>query len=162
MRHQARRIYSYSEREQLKARVYNKALNEQPCDLDNSPNEWVHAPGGRVSQAEANAKDARMKAILEAGSPHDESLSYKRWRDRRMKELEESLRKDVVPLNVFHMKREDSTTYRSVVGTIKEQMNNPQRSAMERELQSLRREVEPENPEAGKLSDLREDRRITV
>ena len=161
MRHQARKILSYSEREQLRERVYNPALNESPADLV-TPSQWVHAPGGRVNENEAKAKDARLKYILDAGSPQDESPSYKRWRDRRVKELEESLRKDVVPMNVFHMKRDESSAYQKVVGAIRDQINNPQRVSMERELQSLRREMDPQNPTAGKLSDLREDRRITV
>lgn len=161
MRHQARRILPFAEREQLRNRVYNPALNESPADLA-SPDQWVHAPGGRVNEAEAKAKDARMKAILDAGSPHDESPSYKRWRDRRILELEDRLRKDVVPLNVFHMKRQDSSAYRDVVSTLRSQIQNPDRVSMEQELQSLRREREPENPSAGKLSDLREERKIAV
>lgn len=160
-RFQARHILPLSERMTLRSRAYDWSVNDQPADLV-GPGQWVHAPSQRVNQAEADAKTGRYKAILDAGSPQDESPAYKRWRDRRVKELEERLGKDVIPREVFHMKREDSTAYRNVVQGVRKQMQDPNRLAMETELQNLRREREPDDAEAGKLSYLREDRRITV
>lgn len=161
MKYQARHILPLSERQVLRSRVYDPSQNDQPADIV-GPGQWVHAPNQRVNQAEADAKTSRYKAALDAGSPQDESRGYKAWRDRRIKELDERLGKDVIPHNSFHMKREDSSSYRSVVQGVRKQMQDPSRQAAEAELQNLRREREPDDAEAGKLSYLREDRRITV
>lgn len=161
MRFRARNILPLSQRQILRARVYNPAVNDQTADIV-GPDQWVHTPYARVNKAEADAKTMRYKSVLDAGSPQDESPAYKRWRDKRVKELEERLGKDVIPRDTFHMKREDSTAYRNVVGTLKNQMQDSDRQSAETELQNLRREREPEDAEAGKLSYLREDRRITV
>ncbi len=161
MKYKARHILPLSERQTLRSRVYDPSQNDQPADIV-GPGQWVHAPNQRVNQAEADAKTGRYKAALDAGSPQDESPAYKRWRDKRVKELEERLAGDVIPRNAFHMKREDSTTYRKIVQGVRGQMQDPNRQAAEAELQNLRREREPDDAEAGKLSYLREDRRITV
>lgn len=153
-----RRTLPYAERKMLESLINDPRLN--PLPADSVEGGWVHAPGFVFSTPVADAKTRQLKAVLEAGSPQDESPQYKRWRDRRIKQLEGRLIRDTIPYDQFHMKRDDTKDYKKVVDGLVKQNADPERKAAEEELKSLLRERDPENPDAGKLTYLRQDRRI--
>ncbi len=157
-----RRILTVAERQQFQAELGVGALGLDASDV--APGGvWYESPHDQpLNPVELAAKRRRTQAILDAGSPHDESRSYKAARDKRIRLLEEELRKDVIPSNHFHLKRQDTTDYNKVVTTLVGQMSSKRRREIEDELKNLRREREPDDPNAGKLVDLREDRRITA
>lgn len=162
MRPPRRRILTVAERRQFQAELGVGAVGLGAADV--APRGvWYQSPHDQpLNPVELAAKRRRVQGILDAGSPQDESRKHKVARDQRIRELEEDLRKDVVPSNFYHLKRQDTNDYNKVVTTLASQMTSPRRRAAEDELKNLRREREPEDPNAGKLSDLREARRITA
>jgi hypothetical protein len=122
---------------------------------------WYQAPHNQhLDPVELAAKRRRIEAAIAAGSPQDEKKQYRAWRDKRISELEEELRKDTVPMGHFHLKRDDTKDYEKVKNELVKQLSDPKRRAREEELKNLRRERDPENPSAGKITDLREEKEI--
>ena len=163
MKRQFRRILPYSERMGIKRLLDDPRINSAPYDStgDEMGLNWVHNPQASVIVSRTGDSNARkLKSALDAGSPQDESKAYKRARDKRIQLLTDELRKDVVPREPFHKKRDDSTDYRKVVNHLVVQNRDQKRRGMEEELKSLLREREPENPDAGKLTFMREPERI--
>ena len=155
-----RRILTVVERNSLKAQLGAGPLGLDPADVGVGEVWYQNPQDHTLNPVEVATKKARIKAILDAGSPQDESGAYKRKRDTRIKALEEDLRKDAIPHNHYHLKRQDSTDYNRVVKTLTSQLTDPVRRAKEDELKNLLRERESEDPDAGKLTFLRENRRI--
>lgn len=150
------RVLTVAERRMKRAELGLGPLGLDPADVGQG-DQWYIAPNiNPLNPVELESKKRRIRAELEAGSPHDESPAYKRKRDRRIRELEESLKKDVIPHNFYHLKRQDSKDYHKVVKEIVSQTSNQNRLAMEDELKNLRRERENDDPDAGKLTYLRE------
>ncbi len=115
-----------------------------------------------MNPVELAEKRRRLQGIMDAGAPRVSNRAQKVARDREIRGLEEELRKDVIPRQHYDLKRQDSTDYNKVVSTLAGQMTDPRRRAKEDRLKNLRREREPEDPNAGKITDLREDRRIAA
>lgn len=165
MKRHYRNIQPYSVRMNLKRLLDDPRLNSTPYDSsgDESGLGWVHSPqSSLVSSRTGDINTRRMKEALDAGSPQDESKAYKRARDKRITELSEHLRKDTVPRELFHKKREDATEYHKVVKGLVVQGQDRTRRQQEDELKSLLRERDPDNRDAGKLTFLREAERTQI
>ena len=157
-----RRILTYSERMGLQQQLGNGPLGIGPADVGVG-GQWYQSPHELpLDPVRLKAKQARLKRELEEGSPQDNSRAYKLKRDREIKLLEEELRKDVIPRDYYHMKRQDSKDYDKVVKELAGQMTDPRRRAMEDKLKNLRREREFDDPSSGKIAYLREDKEIKV
>ena len=157
---QKSRVLTATERDNLRAQLGDGPLGIAPADVGYG-NVWYQAPHAQpLNPVEVAAKRAGIKAFLEAGTPQDEKRSYKMRRDKRIRDLEEALRKDVIPTSFYHLKRDTTKDYEKVVTTLVDQMRSPERRRKEDELKNLLREREPENPNSGKLTYLRDDRRI--
>lgn len=155
MRPPRRRILTATERKNLERQLSDGGLSPMPFDITTGG--WYPASAsGMINPVEAKNRAMRIKKFVEEHSPQDESKAYKRSRDARIAQLEETLKKDTVPRQYVHLKRQDSKDYHKVVSTIVSQLENPQRRAMEDELKDLRRERDPEDPNAGVLTYLRE------
>jgi hypothetical protein len=162
MRPPRRRILTTTERDQLRAELGEGPLGVGASDVGVG-DVWYQNPRDSNHDPVVTAqKRKRLQAILDAGSPHDETAAYRRARDKEIREIEEELRKDVVPAQHFHLKRADSKDYHKVVDTLVDQARNQRRRQLEDRLKNLRREREPDDPNAGKIVDLREDRRIVA
>lgn len=160
---QKSRILTATERGNLKAQLGDGPLGIAPADIGYGMTglSWYQAPHAQpLNPIEVAAKKARVQAILDAGSPHDEKRHYRAWCDKRIHELEDELRKDVIPTSFYQMKRNTTKDYDKVVKTLVEQMQDVNRKSKENELKNLLREREPDDPDAGKLTYLRDDRRI--
>lgn len=154
------RILTTNERNDLRAQLGCGPISIEASDVATG-NVWYQAPHNQhLDPIQLAIKRQRIQAAIDAGSPHDEKKQYRAWRDRRIGELETSLRKDTIPRSFYHLKRADSKDYDKVRDEVVSQLENPRRRALEDELKNLRRERDPENPNAGKITDLREEKEI--
>lgn len=154
-----RRILPHSERAGLRARIEDPRINPQMADSVEGG--FVHSPAAAYTdQRMADAETKRLKHLLDAGSPQDESKQYKKARDREIAQLEDAIRRKMVPTRQFKAVRSDSSEYHKTVKHLTTINEDPTLNAQKQRLQSLLRERDPENPRAGSLEYLRDDRRI--
>lgn len=157
-----RRILPWAEREGLKARLNDPA--KSPLPADSVQGGFIHAPqmawqDPGFANPETNPEYRRLKKALEEGSPDDRSKKHMRAIDKEIKELEDVVRPTMAPRDFFKMKREDTKDYHKVVEHQVATNADPELNAKKQRLQSLLRERDPENPRAGSLEYLREERR---
>lgn len=123
--------------------------------------------GGRIGwtpmqvdqqNAGATAQDVRrLKQILEQGSAHDLTKAEVRERDKEIARLEGRVRKKLVPHEHYHLKSEDSKDYNKVVRALVTQADDKELGSDIERLKNLKRERDPENPDAGNIEYLRTD-----
>ena len=157
-----RSILTYSERKGLEGQLGNGPLGIRPADVGTG-GQWYQSPHELpLDPVQLAAKQARIRRELEEGSPQDNTRAHKVKRDKEIRLLEEELRKDVIPRDYYYMKRADSTDYSKVVKELAGQMTNPRRRTVEDRLKNLLREREFDDPNAGKIAYLREEKEIKV
>jgi hypothetical protein len=159
MRRPIRRILTPQERAQLQARIQDNEiqLNAPEMTIVNGREAWV--PSSRVEQQHRDLTEssmARMKRMLEAGSAHDLTDREIVERDNRIKELEESLRKKMVPKAFYHQKQDDVNDFHKTVDHLVKTEFSQEFQTEAQELKNLRRERDPDNPNAGNIENLRQ------
>lgn len=164
MRHQPRRVLTSSERGFIKREI--RELETQ-LGTPEMVGLGVWAPNPMVPQQHRDKtarRLAELKRHLEQGSVQEMSRSAKQKRDRRIKELEERVRKRLIPSKFFHAKREDSKDYHKAVDHEVALAKDPQHQQEVSELKNLLRERaqegarfngSQEDPNAGNIEHLR-------
>lgn len=161
MKRPIRRILSTEERKWLEELKRDKEIqlrNPQISATDSGQVVW--APG-QVDQdsSRTQAQIQRLSKALDEGSVHDISRNEKAERDRVIRRLEQIAKKTLVPNRYLHQKQSDTKDYHKTVneGLVNGEMSSEFQKNVIEPLKNLRRERDPENPEAGNIDDLRED-----
>lgn len=110
-----KRLLTPTEKQKIRAEI-------RECEMQlNSPDlialgRWAPNPGFSAAHSGyVNPRLAMLKRRLEEGSVEDLSKSSVNKREKRIKELEERIKKRMVPHSFFHAKRQDSKDYNKTV-----------------------------------------------
>lgn len=142
MRHTPpRRFLAPAERQRIQREIQDLEQGaKSPTYMIGDSGQARWAEGPVVGGADAMRRAARLKKILEDGTPADLSRKAKSLRDKRIRELEERVKKRMVPSKFFYQKREDSKDYNKTVDHLVKLEQNPQHQTEVTELKNLLRE----------------------
>jgi rhamnose utilization protein RhaD (predicted bifunctional aldolase and dehydrogenase) len=112
-------------------------------------------PKVRENQAMLARKKARIAAILSNGTPDSLSRGQKNQLERRAQMLALELQKRMCPRSLHNARSDgDRTAFRKAVEACKQQ-HHPKFKAQAAEYKKIMREIDPENPRAGNLEEIR-------
>lgn len=151
-------ILSYNERQNMKRELADLEVQLKNGEL--SAGGWSMGLPRMENEADMRRKYRDLKRRLEEGSPEDLTSKRKRYLDQRIKELEQDLKRTITPHKFYHQKRADSKDYDKTVKHLINVENDPARVQKVLELKSLRRERDPDDPDAGNIEYLRKSRKI--
>lgn len=157
MKRPLRRILTPAERVAVNESLTDRMIQLQTPTmmLDGDRPVWVPGPSDITRPQIAQREAGRLKRVLDEGSPGDLSKAEIRGRDKEIQELEDRVRRKLIPEKAYHHKSDESSEYRKVVAGIVKEMSDPELARDAARLKNLRRERDPHDPQAGTIEHLR-------
>jgi hypothetical protein len=158
MRRPVRRILTTGELSMLKRHEADMTAQlETPTLMMGSDGQIIRVAdkSNLENPQQVSAEIRKARKAIEEGTPFDLTKAEIRERDREIKRLEEQVKKKMIPEKNFRMADDGSSDYRKVVNELVNQAKDHRLTEDINVLKNLRRERNPDDPNAGNIEDLR-------
>lgn len=157
MRRPVRRILTPAERASMEANLRDHMIQSQtPILMMNGEHPaWVPGMSNAQHPQASTIEARRIKKALDEGTAHDLTKHERRTSDKEIRQLEEEVSARLIPQRQYRMADDGSPEYRNVVSELVKQGTDKAFAAKVERLKNLKREREPDNPDAGNIEKLR-------